>query len=214
VDRSLLSADTQHVFELIGIFAFALSGAMMAIRKRFDVVGIVLLAELTALGGGILRDVVIGDTPPVAFRRLDYLAVPAAAAVVAAIAHPAVNRVLRPLLVFDAAGLALFAVTGTLVALDAGIDPVPAAVLGVMTGVGGGLMRDVVAREIPVVVRPDSELYAIPAAIGALTVAFAADAGASPAAVGAAAAAAVFAVRVAAIQRGWHAPGARSVNEG
>ena len=80
--------DAQHAFELVGIFAFALSGAIMAIRKRFDVVGIVLLAELTGLGGGVLRDVIIGERPPLAFQRLDYLAVPAAAAVLAAVAHP------------------------------------------------------------------------------------------------------------------------------
>ena len=119
------------------------------------------------------------------------------------------NRVLRPLLVFDAAGLALFAVTGTVVALDAGLDPIPAAVLGVLSGVGGGVLRDVVAREIPVVVRPDAELYAIPAALGALAVAFLADTGRSPSLVSGIAAALVFAVRVAAIQRGWRAPGAR-----
>jgi uncharacterized membrane protein YeiH len=208
VDRSLFANDAQLAFELVGIFAFALSGAMMAIRKEFDVIGIVLLAGLTALGGGVLRDVLIGDTPPVAFERLDYLLVPAVATLLAIVAHPSVHRLLRPLLVFDAAGLAVFSVSGTLKAFDAGLHPLPAALLGVVTGVGGGLLRDVVSREVPVLVRADSDLYAIPAAVGALAVAFLADAGQYSTAVGVGAALGVFGIRVAAMTFGWRAPGA------
>jgi uncharacterized membrane protein YeiH len=151
------------VLELIGISAFAISGALMAIRRDFDVVGIAILAVATALGGGILRDLALSDTPPLAFTRWEYLVVPLAAAAVALVAHPELERLRRALLVFDAAGLGLFCVAGTVKALEHGLAPVAAATLGVTTAVGGGVLRDVIARETPALVRPDSELYAVPA---------------------------------------------------
>ena len=152
----LLDDGVQLAFELVGIFAFAVSGALMAIRKDFDVVGIVLLAGITALGGGVARDVFIGAIPPVAFTNLGYFLMPVAAAAVAFFAHPAFERLTTAVLVFDAAGLGFFCVGGTLKALEYGLRPLPAAALGVVTGVGGGLLRDVIAREVPALVRPDT----------------------------------------------------------
>lgn len=156
--------------DLVGIAAFATSGALMAIRRDLDVVGIAILGIITALGGGVLRDLVLGDTPPPAFTRWEYLVVALAAALVTTVLHPELARVPRTLLVFDAAGLGLFTVAGTLKALDHDLGPVAAALLGVTTAVGGGVLRDIIAREVPALVRADSELYAIPALVGALAV--------------------------------------------
>jgi uncharacterized membrane protein YeiH len=158
----LLDHGVQLAFELVGIFAFAVSGALMAIRKDFDVVGIVLLAGITALGGGVARDLVIGAIPPTAFTHLGYFLTPVAAAAVTFFAHPAFERLTTAVLVFDAAGLGLFCVGGTLKALAYGLSPLPAAALGVLTGVGGGVLRDVIAREIPALVRPDTSCTPCP----------------------------------------------------
>lgn len=193
-------------FELVGIFAFAVSGALMAIRKDFDVVGIVLLAGITALGGGVARDVIIGATPPVAFTNLGYFLVPVVAAAVTFFAHPAFERLTTAVLVFDAAGLGFFCVTGTLKALAYGLSPLPAAALGVLTGVGGGLLRDVIAREIPALVRPDTELYAVPAVAGVLAVVALRELGYPSPLIAGGAVAFIFVFRLVAMARHWRAP--------
>ena len=196
----------QTELDLIGLFAFGISGALMAIRRDFDIVGIAILAVITALGGGILRDLVLGDTPPPAFTQWEYLVVPLAAAAVTFVAHPELERLTRTLLVFDAAGLGLFCVAGTVKALDYGLAPVAAATLGVTTAVGGGVLRDVIARETPALVRPDSELYAVPAVAGAVAVAIAWELDAYRPLLGAVAAAAVFGIRGLALHRHWRGP--------
>lgn len=193
-------------FELVGIFAFAVSGALMAIRKDFDVVGIVLLAGITALGGGVARDVIIGATPPVAFTHLGYFLVPVVAAAVTFFAHPAFERLMTAVLVFDAAGLGFFCVSGTLKALAYGLPPLPAAALGVLTGIGGGVLRDMIAREIPAMVRPDSELYAVPAIAGALAVVALQELGYRGPWIAAGAVAFIFVFRLLAMARHWRAP--------
>jgi uncharacterized membrane protein YeiH len=196
----------QTELDLIGLFAFGISGALMAIRLDFDVVGIAILAVITALGGGILRDLVLGDTPPPAFTQWEYLVVPLAAAALTSVAHPELERLTRTLLVFDAAGLGLFCVSGTVKALDYGLAPVAAATLGVTTAVGGGVLRDVIARETPALVRPDSELYAVPAVAGAVAVAIAWELDAYEPVLGVVAAAAVFGIRALALHRHWRGP--------
>jgi uncharacterized membrane protein YeiH len=195
-----------QILDLIGIFAFAVSGALTAIHRGHDVVGIAVLAVVTALGGGLIRDLVLGDTPPPAFTQWPYLVVPLAAAAVTAVAHPELERLGRTLLVFDAAGLGLFCVAGTAKAVEHGLGPVAAAVLGVTTAAGGGVLRDVIARETPALVRSDSELYALPAFAGALVVAVAASSGATTPALGATVAVLVFVVRVLALHRRWRGP--------
>jgi len=112
--------------DLIGILTFAISGALLAIQRDFDIVGIAILAVITALGGGILRDLALGDTPPLAFARWEYLAVPLAAAALTFVAHPALARRTPALLVFDAAGLGVFVVAGTVKALEFGLAPIAA----------------------------------------------------------------------------------------
>jgi uncharacterized membrane protein YeiH len=194
------------VLELVGLFTFATSGALLAIQKGFDAVGILVLAILTALGGGILRDLIIGDTPPAAFTELMYLVVPVVAAVVTFFAHPLLRRWTFTVLLFDAAGLGLFCVTGTLKALKFGLGPLQAVLLGVMTAVGGGVLRDITARETPALVQADSSLYAIPAAVGAAGVVAAYHAELPMGIVGTAAAVFVFVFRAVAMVRHWRAP--------
>ena len=202
----MLNVRVLNILELIGLYVFATSGALMAINKGFDVVGIAILALLTALGGGVVRDLVIGDTPPAAFTNVNYLLVPLAAAAVTFFAHPWLRRLTLTVLVFDAAGLALFCVTGTLKALGYGLGPVQAVLLGVTTAVGGGLLRDVIARETPALVQRDTDLYAIPAAAGAIVVAGAYQAGLAIPVVEVGAAVLVFLFRIVAMLRHWTAP--------
>lgn len=192
--------------DLVGIFAFAVSGALMAIRRDFDVVGIVILAVATALGGGIVRDLLLGAVPPPALTRWEYLVVPLGAAAVALVAHPELERLGRTLLVFDAAGLGLFCVAGTVKALEHGLAPVAAASLGVVTAAGGGVLRDVIARETPALVRPDSELYAVPAVAGALVVAVVWELDAYAPEVGVGVAVGIFLVRCLALRFHWRGP--------
>ncbi|MEV0714845.1 trimeric intracellular cation channel family protein [Asanoa sp. NPDC050611] len=199
-----------YVLELVGLYVFATSGALMAVHKGFDIVGIVVLATATALGGGILRDVIIGDTPPAAFTNVNYLVIPVAAAVVTFFVHPVVRRLSVTVLVFDAAGLGLFCVTGTIKALDFGLGSLQAVLLGVTTAVGGGMLRDIIARETPALVQVDTDLYAIPATAGALVVAVAHRADLPMPAVATCAAVLVFAFRLVAMIRHWKAPRAWS----
>ena len=194
------------VLELLGIYVFATSGALMAIRKNFDAVGILILAELTALGGGIVRDLIIGDTPPAAFTNVAYLLVPVVAAAVTFFAHPVVARLKLAMLVFDAAGLGLFGVTGTLKALDYGLGWLQSVMLGVLTAVGGGVLRDITARETPALVQLDTELYSIPAAAGSVIVVAAYHTGLPMSAVAVGAAVLVFVLRVLAMRWHWTAP--------
>jgi uncharacterized membrane protein YeiH len=195
--------------DLVGIFTFAISGALLAIHRSFDIVGIAILAVITALGGGLLRDLVLGDTPPPAFTQWEYLVVPLAAAAVAFVAHPELERLTQTVLVFDAAGLGLFCVAGTVKAFEYGLPSVAAVSLGVTTAVGGGVLRDVIARETPALVRPDSELYAVPAVAGAAAVAVAWEFEVYEPLLGIVIAAAVFGIRGLALRRHWHGPRAR-----
>ena len=190
--------------DLIGVFVFAVSGALLAVQHRLDVFGVVILATAAAVGGGIARDVLLGALPPAALTDARYLVVPLVAAAVVFVAHPEVARLAGPVRVFDAAGLALFTVAGTLKALDAGLAPFPACALGVLTGVGGGVLRDVLVREVPaVLVR---EVYAMAALAGAVVVAVGDAVGGERAVVAAAGAATVFGLRMTAVWRRWHAP--------
>src|SRR3954452_5625390 len=152
--------------DLTGPFAFALNGALTALRvARLDIVGVVTLGMITALGGGILRDILIDSLPPATFSDWRYLAVAAGGGLVAFAAGRHLERLNTPITVLDAAGLSLFAVTGASKALEAGLGPAQAVILGAITAVGGGTLRDVLIRQIPSVLT--SGLYAIPALVGA-----------------------------------------------
>jgi uncharacterized membrane protein YeiH len=153
------------VLDMAGILAFAISGGLVGVRKGLDIFGVLVLAAATGLGGGFLRDLLIGAAPPAALADWRYLAVPVVGGLVTFWFHPALGRMERLVGVFDAFGLGLFCVAGALKALDYGLGPVPAALLGTLTAVGGGVVRDLLAGRVPVVLR--SELYATPALVGA-----------------------------------------------
>jgi uncharacterized membrane protein YeiH len=199
-----LNINLALVLDLFGVFFFAVSGSMLAARKGIDLVGSLLLGSMAGLGGGIVRDLVIG-TVPAAFSNPLYLIPPVLAAVLVYFLLSGVERLGKLLTLFDAGGLALFCMTGAVKALDAGLNPVAAALLGVTTAVGGGLLRDVVANEVPALFNP-RDIYAIPAFIGSTLTTAASLAGWFNALVGVLIAAVVFALRVAALHFAWHAP--------
>ncbi len=162
------------VLNLAGTFVFGLSGGLAGVQARLDAFGIVVLAVVVGLAGGITRDLLIG-IPPQTFRDWRYLAVAGGAGLVTFLAHPALKRLERPILVLDAGGLALFCVTGASTALDHHVGAIDSIVLGAITGVGGGVLRDILVREVPVVLREG--LYAIPALMGAAIVVGASESG-------------------------------------
>lgn len=152
--------------DLTGTFAFGLNGALTALKAaQLDIVGVVALGMITALGGGIIRDVLLDSLPPATFRDWVYLAVAAGGGLVAFALGQRLDRLSRPITVLDAAGLSLFAVTGASKALDFHLGIGQAIILGAITGVGGGTVRDVLVGKVPSVLR--SGLYAIPALVGA-----------------------------------------------
>jgi uncharacterized membrane protein YeiH len=162
------------VLNLAGTFIFGISGGLAAVRSKLDLFGVVVLAAVVGLAGGITRDLLIG-APPATFRDWRYLAAAGAAGLVCFFARPALERIQRSVMVFDAFGLGLFCVTGATKALDYRIGPVPAILLGAITGIGGGMLRDVLLRDVPTVLRHD--LYAIPALVGAAVLVIAQHAG-------------------------------------
>ena len=204
-----LEPGLERVLDLGGVLVFALSGASLAVRRRFDLVGMVVLATATGLGGGILRDALLGDLPPVALRDQLYLAMPLLGTGLVLVGHHIVERLRRPVLVFDAAGLGLFSVVGSAKALDHGLGVLPSVLLGAMSAVGGGIIRDVLARDVPNVFRADSALYAVPATLGAAATAAASSHDMLGAPQASAIAAAVVVLRLLALRRGWGAPTAR-----
>jgi uncharacterized membrane protein YeiH len=192
-----------HALDLLGTFAFALSGALLGVRKRMDVFGVVVLALAAGLGGGIVRDVLLGVTPPVAVAHWAYVTVAAAAGLCGFLAPAVVTRAQRQVLLADAAGLGLFAVAGAAKAHAHGAPALGATVIGTIAAVGGGVARDVLAGDSPQILH--SEIYATPAALSAAIVAF----GSRSPAVEIAAAVLATAIRLAAMQRGWSAPRAK-----
>ena len=154
--------------DLVGTFVFALAGATAGARRQLDIFGIAVLSFATACSGGIARDLLIGATPPAALSDWRYVAASLLAGIIAFRWHTLIERMRTPVQLFDAAGLALFAVTGTHKALVFGLHPAMAALLGMLSGIGGGMVRDVLLARVPVVLR--SDLYAIAALAGAAVV--------------------------------------------
>ena len=154
------------VLDLLGTFAFALNGGLTAVRvARVDIVGVLTLGMITAMGGGIIRDILLGDVPPATFRDWRYLAVAAAGALIAFAFSWLLNRLTMPIEILDAVGLSVFAVTGASKAIEFGLGPAQAIILGTITAVGGGTIRDALVLRIPSVM--SEGLYAIPALVAA-----------------------------------------------
>jgi uncharacterized membrane protein YeiH len=195
--------------DLIGVAVFAASGGSAGVAKRLDVFGVVFLGCAAALGGGLLRDVFIGDFPPLAFADWRYVATAGLASLLVFFLHPQLARLRGTVLVLDAAGLGLFTAAGTLKALDFGVPVVGAGILGMITGIGGGLLRDLLTAEIPLVLR--REIYAVAALVGAVVVVIGHRLGAPNLVTLLGAAALTFVIRMVAVQRDWSAPVARQL---
>ena len=196
--------------DLVGTAAFAINGAMTAVRTaRLDIVGIVTLGMITALGGGFIRDILLDDLPPTTFLDGRYLAVAACGGLIAFVLGQRLEKLATPINVLDTAGLSLFAVTGTLKGLEWGLGATQAIILGGVTAVGGGTLRDIMVRQVPAVLH--SGLYAIPALVAAgLTAAF--DAGGLALLPWTVVAAAVcFAIRLVGVRYDLHAPRPRDM---
>ena len=198
-------------FDLGGTFVFALSGATVAVKHRLDLFGVLVLSFAAGNAGGITRDLMIGALPPAAMSDWRYVAISILAGLITFYWYRGIDRLSSPVLIFDAAGLALFAVAGAGKALAYHAGPVAAILLGMLTGIGGGMTRDVLVREIPTVLR--TELYAVAALIGAAVVAVGRmlHVPATDAAI--AGAILCFGLRFMAIQRGWQLPIARPIEQ-
>jgi len=168
VDQLILVSDLLVALDLGGTFVFALSGAVAGVKHRLDLFGVLVLSFAAATAGGIARDVLIGAVPPASLSDWRYMAVSFLAGIVTFFWYPLINRMGSPVQVFDAVGLGLFAVVGAGKALTFHLGPWAAVLLGVLTGIGGGMVRDVLVSEVPAVLRAD--LYAVAALAGALVV--------------------------------------------
>ncbi|MGY0232364.1 trimeric intracellular cation channel family protein [Longispora urticae] len=192
------------VLDLVGVAVFAASGGSAGVAKRLDLFGVGFLGLVSSLGGGIFRDLVINAAPPLAFADWRYAAVAVAASVAVFWLHPQLNRLRRTVLVLDAAGLGLFTVTGTLKALSAGVPPAGACLIGMITGIGGGIVRDVFTGEIPTVLR--KEVYALASLAGAIVITVASRLDWDSAAITIGAAVLVSGLRLVFVKSSWQVP--------
>jgi uncharacterized membrane protein YeiH len=194
--------------DLVGTFVFALSGAMVGVRHRLDLFGVLVLSYAAATAGGIIRDLLIGAVPPASIADWRYIVVPLLAGLATFWWNPMIRRLQSPVLVFDAAGLGLFAVSGALKALAFQLNPLAAVLLGVVTGIGGGVVRDVLVAEVPTVLH--AELYAVAALAGAAVVVGGQLLRLPSFPLAIVGAVLCFGLRLVAIRRGWGLPVARA----
>jgi len=198
-DTLVLAAD------LVGTLLFAIEGAVVAMRSGLDLLGVMVMALVSALGGGVIRDLLIGASPPSAIRDWRYPVLTFAAGFVAFVFHGAMQRFGGPaVIVLDAAGLALFAVAGAEKASQFGIKPFVAALMGTITGVGGGFLRDILLAKIPAVLVTD--IYATAAFIGAAALVILRRRGWSATRASFAGGLLCFAVRLLAVWQHWQLP--------
>jgi uncharacterized membrane protein YeiH len=198
------------VLDIVGIAVFAVSGALAAVDKKLDIFGVIFLAVGTALGGGFIRDALLGATPAAALTDWRYLATPAIAGLIVFYVHPSVARWSRLFLLVDAAGLGLFAVAGTRKAIDFGVGPLGSSAIGILTAIGGGIIRDILVREIPDVLHRD--IYATAALLATVVVVVGDRFSLNDVAVAVVAICMAFSLRVVSRWKNWAAPTARTVN--
>lgn len=200
------SSDTLLLaIDLMGTLVFAVEGAMAAIQGNLDFLGILVLSFATALGGGIVRDVLIGAVPPNSIRDWRYGVVAFSGAAAVFFFHHFVQQIPGPVIVsLDAAGLALFAVAGAGKALAYEIHPFVAMLMGGITGVGGGTVRDVLLAQVPAVLRAD--VYAVAALAGAAVMIAGLKLGGPRTLMAILGAAVCFALRIVAVWQHWNLP--------
>ncbi len=199
------------VLDLVGTFVFAVSGAAAGIKHRLDLFGVLVLSFAAATAGGLARDLLIGAIPPAAISDLRYIFVPILAGLVIFWAPGIVHRFRHMVVLFDAAGLALFVISGTYKALSFGLNPVAAALLGMLTGIGGGIARDLLVQEVPGVLH--REIYAVAGLAGAVVVVIGGQLQLPPAAVAATGAMLCFGLRMISILRQWQLPIAKLTSD-
>jgi uncharacterized membrane protein YeiH len=190
--------------DILGTFVFGLSGAMLAIRQRCDLFGVLVLAAATGVAGGILRDVLLGATPPAVLRSLWPIGLTCAAGLVAFFFGALIDRMTRPVMVLDALGLGVFAIAGCQKALSLGVAAPGAVLLGVITAVGGGVVRDIMANEVPRVLR--EEVYALAALAGAAVYLGGLRAGLEETVAATVGLVLAVAIRLASVRWGWNLP--------
>jgi uncharacterized membrane protein YeiH len=195
--------------DLAGTFLFAIEGAMAAGQAGFDVFGVLVLSFSTALIGGVVRDILIGAIPPQAIKDWRYPATAFAGGIVTFLAYGLTSSIPRPLFIgLDAAALSLFAIAGAEKALDFGINPFVACLMGTLTGVGGGTLRDILMARVPIILRTD--VYATAAFAGAAVMIVARRLGVPPIAAALLGGLSCFVIRLVAVWRHWalpHLPG-------
>jgi uncharacterized membrane protein YeiH len=207
INEHILVSTLLATFDLAGTFVFAVSGATAGVKHRLDLFGVLVLSFAAGNSGGIARDVMIGAIPPAAINEWRYVAVSVLAGLITFYWYRVIDRLNSPVLIFDAAGLALFAVAGAGKALAFHAGPVAAMLLGMLTGIGGGMVRDVLVREIPTVLR--TELYAVAALLGSAVVVVGSVLHLPSSAAAGTGAVLCFALRFMAMRRGWQLPIAR-----
>lgn len=198
-----------ELLQLAGILAFAVSGALVGVRRNLDLLGVLVVGGFTGVGGGVLRDLLLGVHPPVSFVHLPNLGVALAGALLVFFVHPSLARSRRFEVVFDAFGLGLFSANGAAVALVAGQPPVTAILVGTTTAIGGGVIRDVLVNTVPAVLT--RELYAVSAIAGASVAVGVIVLGGGDVLASVVGGACAIVLRLLSVARGWHLPLPRRV---
>ena len=202
--HNVLLQNITAALDWVGTFVFALSGGLLGVQKRFDLFGVLFLSFVVAVAGGMLRDVLIGAVPPVAIGEIHYFLIAIAGGLVTFYSYPKIASLQHQILLLDAVGLSLFAVIGAQKAIDYGINSLMVAIMGMLTGIGGGMTRDVLAGDVPAVLR--SDLYAVAALAAGAVVAIGHVMSVPPLYPMLLGAALCMFLRIMAIYRGWRAP--------
>ena len=198
---------SEFVFELLqlaGILAFAISGALVGVRRNLDMLGVAVVGGFTGVGGGVLRDLLLGVHPPISFVHWPNLAVAVGASLVVFFVHPKLSRIRYFEVVFDAFGLGLFSANGAAVAYAAGQTPLTPILIGTTTAIGGGVIRDVLVNTVPGVLT--RELYAVSALLGATVAIAVLMLGGSAGLASIVGGACAITLRLLSVARGWHLP--------
>ena len=193
-----------QVLQLAGILAFAISGALVGVRRNLDMLGVAVVGGFTGVGGGVLRDVLLGVHPPISFVHWPNLAVAVAGSLLVFYVHPRLSHIRHFEVVFDAFGLGLFSANGAAVAFAAGLTPLTAILVGTTTAIGGGVIRDVLVNTVPGVLT--RELYAVSAIFGAAVAVGVLVAGGGPGLASIVGGACAITLRLLSVARGWHLP--------
>lgn len=198
---------SEIVFELLqlaGILAFAVSGALVGVRRNLDILGVAVVGGFTGVGGGVLRDLLLGVHPPISFEYWPNLAVAVGGSLIVFFVHPGLARIRHFEVIFDAFGLGLFSANGAALAYAAGLTPVTAILIGTTTAIGGGVIRDILVDTVPAVLT--RELYAVSAIFGATTAVGVLLFGGGPGLASIIGGACAITLRLLSVARGWHLP--------